>query len=62
MGTLSHRKTIMAVLEGPVGCFGGSREGFCEEAMRRISHVKTGGKSIQGSWNSMCKGPEAGTS
>ena len=41
---------------------GGSREGFCEQLMKRISHVNTRGKSIRGTWNSMCKGPEAGTS
>lgn len=38
------------------------REGIFEWVKRRISHVNTGGKSIKDSWNSMCKGPEAGTS
>lgn len=41
---------------------GGSREGFCEQLMKRISRVNTRGKSIRGTWNSMCEGPEAGTS
>lgn len=36
--------------------------GGYEQVKRRLRHVNTRWKNIQGSWNDMYKGPEAGRS
>lgn len=56
---INHGGTRRALRMAALGVF---MEGLCEQVKRRISHVNTKEKSIQGSENSVCKGPEAGIS